>query len=73
MSPAVLRILETLQEAIDENSNRAEEFSLLAELAGRTDRPKYAKAFQQLARAHRVKALELQGQVAALRVEHGEI
>ncbi|MCC0808278.1 hypothetical protein FPV16_19020 [Methylobacterium sp. W2] len=73
MSPEVLKALEALQEAIDKNSDRAEEFSLLAELAGHTDRPKYAKAFQQLARSHRIKALELQGQAAALRVEHGEI
>ena len=71
MGQSVQKHQDALQEAIVENSDRADEFSLLAELAGHTDRPGYAKALYRIARAHRIKALELQGQLAAASVEKG--
>jgi hypothetical protein len=73
MGEAVQKLLEALQEAIEENLDRAEEFSVLAELAGHTDKPGYAKTLYRMARTYRIKALELQGQLAAARVGHGEI
>ena len=70
MSEAAQHLVETLQKGVQTCEDQADHLALLAKVA---DNTAAATALLNLARMQRVRALQLQGQIAALRAQYGMI
>lgn len=68
---AAIELMQVLASGIIEDEVLASEISAIAHIAGRQTRLGEAEALRTIARNHRIRILEAQGWLAALRVEYG--